>query len=329
MVYRLVVGEDGKKRIDVQSRGEAYCVNCPFCGDSRQRLWINHRWAYYDPETRSSNLWLCVCYRRGCMESSQRRRDLYNMIYGLAGPGPDDLLSTPSAQESSASSESLPEVSLPGVVVPLPDLPSGHLARVYLQQRGFDPDAVGRRWKLGFCASAPAEYFTAQDRLIIPIEMESKLVGWQARYLGQVPDHSIPKYWTMPGLKKSFVLYNHDLARQHRFVVVVEGVADVWRFGPEAVALLGHSLSQAQRKLLLSSWTEVVVLLDRDARTDVEKIVESLSVPAAANRVKVVGFVPPGPGDPADLSTEELRSFVIREARDRGLCLEGADRAIG
>src|SRR2546430_13461554 len=34
---------DGRRRLRVVSRGETYYANCPICGDTRQRLAVNHR----------------------------------------------------------------------------------------------------------------------------------------------------------------------------------------------------------------------------------------------------------------------------------------------
>jgi hypothetical protein len=57
----------------------------------------------------------------------------------------------------------------------------------------------------------------------------------------------------LPGLRKSRLLYNEDLARQQPLVLVCEGVTDVCRVGPAEVALFGKSASRQQ--LLRSAHT--------------------------------------------------------------------------
>ncbi len=56
-------------------------------------------------------------------------------------------------------------------------------------------------------------------------------VGWQARYVGEPRYRDMPKYYTCPGMPKSQLLYNFDSTMTKPFVVLVEGITDVWRIG--------------------------------------------------------------------------------------------------
>ena len=73
--------------------------------------------------------------------------------------------------------------------------------------------------------------------------MDGTLHGWQGRYIGNPPKY-VPKYFTMPTMKKTELLYNLDQARNFNSVVLVEGVTDVWKVGPASVAMFGKTLSR-------------------------------------------------------------------------------------
>ena len=61
--------------------GEYYRINCPYCSDTRQRLWISYRWAEVDPRTRSELLHLAICFNEDCIDSYEVRQDLFERVY--------------------------------------------------------------------------------------------------------------------------------------------------------------------------------------------------------------------------------------------------------
>jgi DNA primase len=153
--------------------------------------------------------------------------------------------------------------------------PEALRARQYLIGRGFDPDELATIWGLSYCpvSTSPAPAF--QDRIVIPITKvppfgmgdptEESLVGWQARVITEGVE---PKYLFATGTKKSHVLYGLPSARKCEGpVILVEGPTDVWRFGSNAVAFFGKSVSAAQLLLLLSNFRgrPLVFIFDRDA----------------------------------------------------------------
>ncbi|MEJ7639725.1 MAG: hypothetical protein WKF75_17570, partial [Singulisphaera sp.] len=58
---------------EVLDYGETYRVDCPFCNDRRQRLWINHLWAEEDEETGRDNLHLATCFNEECLKDHDNR----------------------------------------------------------------------------------------------------------------------------------------------------------------------------------------------------------------------------------------------------------------
>lgn len=306
---------DNKKHLRLVTPGEYYRISCPYCNDTRQRLWINHMWAYRNADTGSNNLWLCVCYNEACLKTCERQRDLYNKVFddtwpydpqkdivikGMAPPAP----SAPSTAE------------LPGTVQPLDHLPPDHRACDYLRARGYDPIRLSRA--LGYCVQNLPRYPSARDRIIIPIYMRGELVGWQGRLCYDTDNKYVAKYYSQPGMRKSAMLYNFDNAKKYPFVVVCEGPTDVWSFGPEAVALFGKTASAAQRLLISSQWKSgIVILLDADAAEDATCLAAELQ-----GNSPVVVIRLPAEKDPGNFPSHELRQMVAAQALQQGLDLQ-------
>ncbi len=310
--------------------GEDYKICCPFCGDTRFRLEISHRWNTTDPITGARfGLHLMRCYNDGCdanLDASTADRVLcQERLMDRMSPYVARALGlrTPVAQP-----KKLTEAKLPGKCVPITQLPEDHPAIQYLSERGFDPVWLEDMFRLVFCLEDANE--NVSGRIIIPVYRENKLVGWQARYVGEPPADYIPKYYTMPGLPKRQVLYNYDVAMYSRFGVIVEGVTDVWRVGNQGVAILGSTMSNQQIALAKAAWGEqgIGLMLDPelvaelrqrpDRPTSYEKIVERLSDPTAFKwgllQIKLALGTDPG----STASAEQLWAIIQSQAQAAG-----------
>lgn len=293
----------GKKRLYVQSPGEYYCVACPHCGDTRQRLWINHLWGYRHPETKDRNLWLCHCYNDGCLNSYGRQKVLYDEVFSDFDHESRDIV-LPGTKLPAGPVQA----AWPGSMRRINELDHNHPARRYLEEdRHYNVDKLAEVYDVRYCLEPDDKYRSTFKRIIIPITMNGALQGWQARFVGTPPCKETPKYLSMPGMKRNQLLYNFDNARKSNFVVIMEGPTDVWSFGPEAVALFGKSASTAQLDLIARHWQKVYVCLDGDAANDGQGIYDVLGT-----RVKEKHMVAlPANLDPGDLPPDELRSRVL------------------
>jgi DNA primase len=262
-------------------------------------------------------LWLCHCYNEDCLSTYQRQKALYDMVYDDIGNGrrlpPDPILK--GTRPSRALSGVRPAAE---VVYALHMLPPDHPANVYLRSRGYDPAQLSSKLRVGYCYTAYYDFRIASDRIIIPIYFADHFVGWQARSVGE-PAGGAPKYYSMPGMRKNEILYNYDEARKYSFVVICEGPTDVWRVGPPAVALLGKTMSTAQRHLIAAGWGKgaAVVLLDGDARADARRIHDALG-DLVRDRVLVEL---PEDKDPGDFAAEDLWRLIYETARQKGVTL--------
>jgi hypothetical protein len=269
--------------------GEYYRVSCPFCTDTRQRLWINHMFGVYDPKTRSENLHLAICFNEDCLSDFKLREKLHLMLDPLVlrKTRKTDIETAAAAASSKPSGPITFE--LPENVQPIHELPSSHPAVQYLSARGFDTDDLWANWQVYYSPNSDEPPPRFSDRIVIPVykyrpkifdgKDELRLAGWQARLVSPSPNTEAPKYLSAAGMKKSELLY--DLPRAAHTtgpIVIVEGAIDVWRLGSNAVALFGKSLSRQQLALVLRFFAgrPAVVFLDQDAQEEAELICSSV-----------------------------------------------------
>ncbi len=223
--------QNGRRQRSILFWGEWYRACCLFCNDTRFRLSINHQYGQPDP---LNNNWpmthLVRCFNEDCLANAINRRRLADRIVGFRNQNARPTWEIRPGVRAESTGEPQP----PGNCLFLRDLPLAHPAVQYLVvERRLSP-AILYKYRLGFCIEPNRQLKVAcwlQNRIVVPIYFRGEFVGWQARYVGNPPNEDIPKYVTMPGMKKSEVLYNLDRAINQPYVVVVEGVIDVWAVG--------------------------------------------------------------------------------------------------
>jgi len=132
----------------------------------------------------------------------------------------------------------------------------------YFIERRFDEETL-KYFEVKFCTDQSSELY---NRAVYPYRNESgKIVAIEGRDVSGVSDK---KYMVKSGSKKHNTLYNiHNQNYNQEFLILVEGVSDVWRlhqFGfPQGVALGGDDLGD--RKWLLRKYADkVILMLDND-----------------------------------------------------------------
>jgi hypothetical protein len=299
--------------------GEYYRVNCPFCYDTRGRLWINHMWGVWDSVVSSYNLWLANCFNEeACLSDPDCRQALFKQVYGFKNmdqrSDPIEILT------GNTYDEPLKEVTYPGDWIALTNLGQDHPAIQYMLSREYTYEMFDK-YHLGYCIDALYEYRAAKDRIIIPLFMDEVLVGWQARYVGELDwkKTPIPKYYNLPGMKRRQILYNYDTARKEPYGVLLEGVTGVWNLGDKAVALLGKVLSGAQLELIIKTWKAVVILMDGD---DTGKEAAQAIYDELRHYIPCVVVTLPPERDPGNSDAEWLWMLIHTKAASEGLDLE-------
>lgn len=283
---RKWVGGRPRSETQLSAGGEHYVVCCPFCGDTRWRLSIHHLWGTPDPTSRRPMWFLANCFNEGCLRNTTNQQALAERVFPNGGSAALVPLSASTLTAARAVS-TLAEVTLPESFARLDEEGCPQHVRDYVASKGFDVRELAAQWGVGYSPGSrtPAPGF--DDRLVVPCwtvrttdsgrrNREVYCCGWQARRL----DDSVePKYLTSAGMPRSRFLYGFDGVDRVKAgpVVLVEGVADVWRLGTHAVGLLGKTLSEQQKRLLSRlSGVPLVVFLDADAQTEAAQIRDSL-----------------------------------------------------
>lgn len=339
IVKKLHKGAKIRSR-QVKWSGEEYAICCPICKETRFRLLINHRFGVRDELNNDrENLWLAQCLNETrCLDDYDNQIRLRNEIYGTFG-SLGTVLRTP--RQSHAAH--VGPVEPPGKIVSLRRLEErmpDHAAIQYLRGRGYNPTALSDLYDIGFCHADCRERF-ALNRIYIPVTESDGLKGWQTRYVGDNVDGTpftkarVPKYYTMPGFRKTDHVYNFRRAIRCPTVVLVEGAADVWGFGHQAVATFGCRLSHTQAELIVRAWRKrhkdrfrIVILYDpamekrapsRNGKKPVHQIEH------ARNRLSdlmdprhILPVYLPG-GDPGSLDAKLQRRLIRQAAEQQGV----------
>lgn len=317
MLSKAVTDFDDNKRLEIDHPGEYYKICCPYCRDTRNRLYVNHMFGKRDEHGRKIN-YLAVCYNEGCLSDPE---NLANFIDELDETG----LLEARIREGVVISEEAREVTWPGVCVDLTKLKRNDPAIAYLHNRGFDPVELSTKFHVKFCIES--NYSLARNRLIIPVFDHDKLKGWQARYVGELdwkgPDKRTlpPKYFSCPGSNfRSKCILNFSEMKKWATGVIVEGPTDVFRFGSMSGCIFGNSMTEAQRRKFVTVFRDRsgVLLLDPEEY-------ESKSTTRLLNYFKEVmpnnfcAVKLPDGTDPGSLDRDTLKAYVKAKAAEQGV----------
>ena len=150
-------------------------------------------------------------------------------------------------------------------------------------------------------------------RSIIPVHFNAREIGFIAR---ATRDWLKPKYLFSNGLRKTDYFYNWDRAIDHalktRTLFLVEGQGDVWKMFEagviNCVGLFGKSISEQQKRLLLTSGiTNLVILTDNDAAGREAKI----KIKREFNRLFTLIFPQMHSKDLGNLLVEKLQIDIL------------------
>lgn len=317
MIARPFRDVDGQPRIAVAHTGEYYCINCPYCNDTRHRLWVNHMFGKEDGHGRRMTF-LAVCYNEYCLDRHENREDFLERI-------DDNGLIKAVVKKGIEVPEEAREVQMPGPCTPIHKLPPTHKARAYLADRRFEAADLWKKYRVSYCTDS--HYSLARNRIIIPVFENDKLKGWQARlpedldWKGPRRKELPPKYFTCPESKfRSKCIYNFGTMREWETAVVVEGPTDAWRFGLMAGCIFGNTVTEVQRKKLLAVFARrtVVLLLDPEEfdSKPTRKFVEFMQGRMSG---KFCAVKLPDGTDPGKLDREFLREYVREQAAAAGV----------
>ena len=300
-----------KKYAAIEDWGETYHLNCPVCGDTKQRLFFSHLFGSFVKEKGKTGVQydcgrIYVCHNERC--------DLSPYIKKMDMRALRKICVSEHAPLQSSSFFTIEEGVMPPNCIPIVDAKVPKESQEYLISRGYDLHDLYRDYSVMYVRKGDPQgpedganmFF--EDRILIPIYQGSIGVSWQARAIGE---HK-RKYLFPQGFKKNQYLYNSDNALHYDSVVIVEGITDVWSVGPDAVALFGKTMSTRQLEIMRVLWgfcEAATVLLDADAYGNAVKIARQLNEdPIAFPRGVRAARLPSG--DPGDYTEDELTEFI-------------------
>lgn len=259
-------------------------LDCPYCADNKQRLYVT-----FEAHGKKKQGW-------GWCQKEQVRHDFYELYrdhenltdaetmerlygdptvspYGKARKALDEYANRKNIHEVAEAEKTI--IQWPSKYVPLWGLsPQEWKKKVpaYMVNRKID-QAMCEQYLLGYCG-AGSEFV---GRMIAPIYQFGKLVGFQGRAMH---DSIKPKYRFMAGLTAGDYLYNLDNALGNEWVILVEGIFDVWgvrRAGfNNVVASFGKHLTEIGARTLTTHFKRVLLFWDTDALKEIVKLAEGL-----------------------------------------------------
>lgn len=317
MICQAVKKLNDEPELLVAHAGEYYQVCCPYCQDTRHRLYVNHRFGQLDAYGRRL-FFLATCFNEGCLSSRDNFKDFLEQLDG-------EEIGDAKVVQGKIVPEEAREVLPPGPTIPLHRLRRTHDARVYVQSRGFDPDEISEKYGICYCTNSV--YSFARGRIIIPCYEGGKLKGWQARYVGELDwkgpkrKELPPKYFNTPGGHfKSKVILNFERMQHWHTGVIVEGPTDQWRFGSMAGCIFGNSMSDVQRRKFAAVFKKRagVLLLDPE-ESGSKQTADTLAFFEKAMPGRFCAVRLPDGTDPGSLDRDFLREYVREQAVAQGV----------
>lgn len=289
--------------VDWQGSFPEFRVCCPLpdCGDVRHRLGIN------------------VLKRIGhCFNCNARLdpKDISDLLskFGSRVYEPNDFESLEQVFRDIQDSVSEPptriqEIPSPGVEI-ISAQESGYSGALYpiinqalryLAARGLNPQDVSELYR--FQVPLPGSFL--EDRIILPVYEGQRLVYWQARSLADGNPKYLNPSKSVCSLGKSHYVFNLDQAADHERIIICEGIFSAISCGPQAVAIFGKELSDAQAfKIVRKRVRHATIVLDPGAEESAIKIAKKLN-----GRLEI-SIAHLETGDPNEVSSQELQDRI-------------------
>lgn len=292
--FSLLEGEETLLHYKSTYGGEQYFINCPYCGDTKGRLYISHLWntsfVYEGSKYRASEK-LVNCYNEKCLRKRENLEDFKAKIASCL-ENPLDVDVGDIEEESSGSFAN--QVPMPSQYYSLSCAPPTVIS--FIESRGFivrELEKYDVFWIPYYDAYSEKKqkWYRKFNHpvLVIPTVQNKEYWFWQARLVSldgkadgplelDFNDKPYPKYYNEKGCKKSWALYNIDNIGNGP-VYVVEGVTDVWAIGDGAVAKFGKSLSPVQKNTLeaKAKGMDIILIPDMDDPQSLPTVIKEYS----------------------------------------------------
>ena len=286
--YNIDIAQSGK-----HFRSGWVNIPCPFChGHAGYHGGFNIEKGYYN------------CHRCG----SHPLTKVISILTGVSQNIAKDIVKKYSTVSAIVSQRDSQKNRPSQIIFPSDTGPLTFRAKQYLMSRNFDPDKLTSIW--GLLSTGHTGFY--KYRILAPIYQRQQLVSYQTR---DITNHHPQKYLACHQeeeiIQHQHCIYGLDQATNRR-CVVVEGITDVWRLGPGAVATFGISFTKQQARLIAINFNKVFIMFDSDSQAQ-EKAEELgfLIGSAFNNPVEVINL--PfliDETDPGDLPQDEANALM-------------------
>jgi DNA primase len=181
----------------------------------------------------------------------------------------------------------------------------------YLASRGFDPGRLEQEWDLQ--GTGPISSLDGKDyrfRIIVPIYWGDNPVSFQGRY---ITDRHQLRYKACPKDRETihhkWILYG-DQRYWSDTGIIVEGITDVWRFGPMACATFGIEFTNYQVSVIGKTFDRIFIVFDDDlqAKKQARKLKRELLRYYRYPQIEIVSI----PGDPGGMDQSDA-NYLIKQ----------------
>ncbi len=101
-----------------------------------------------------------------------------------------------------------------------------------------------------------------KDRIIIPIFKDKDIIYFQAR---RIPGTDVDPKYKNPPSQKSLVIFNENVFRNDKFIIVAEGLIDAFTVGNQGTTCLGKSISEEFLDRLFGMTNKgIIIVFDND-----------------------------------------------------------------
>lgn len=141
-------------------------------------------------------------------------------------------------------------------------------AKAYMKGRGFERKTM-EHFKVGFTPASTGPVYRAKDMVVVPAyDEKDRPVGLVGRSIEGKDFKNFGAEDNGTGFHKSKIIWNLNNARRYETVIICEATFDAMRIHqagyPNVVALLGGSLSAAQKSLLNRYFTHAIIFTDNE-----------------------------------------------------------------
>ncbi len=303
--YTFANRTTSKYYVNTIETAQQFKVNCPVCGDKRQRLYIHYlvgkRMTHKGLPAVTHHLFRC--HNEGC-----NVWDLYKDIMAKYGEAEEDYTLPEGTVTQHMSFE------LPVGAKKITHSRASVAAKYYMTERGYDIDELWEKHGAYVVDYIP-EVSHMGPQIIFPLIEGGKVAMWQSRVcLNEVPK-GWNKYYFPPGSPKSKFIYNRDNCIMSDTIVITEGVTDAIRIGSNAdiggVAIFGKCPSTRQTQILkiVFGKKRCVLMLDNDAEKEAIKWYEQYKDVLFDRGLYLLRIEEEGK-DPGDYTREQLHQMI-------------------